>query len=303
VGVDVASVAQRVEPRWFHDFLLNPSELKPRTRMPSFFPKGRSANPDILDGNVERQVAALWAYFNEIEKHPPPQKIIDGKAHNFELIPGKRPILLRTFMKVAGTHSLAVGFGDKVHFAFDTENVRLAQAWRGRFIDAHGTWFDRFTPPAVPLGDDVVGFPAGVAFALLATDEAPWPTNKTSAIRFRGYRIDSTGVPTLLYRLGGFDIEDRIMPDDQAGLKRSFRILQIDRKAREPSVLWFRGNVGRRLQRQSSRSYKNNDDLTVTVSKSAGEPGRLRKVGDAQEWVMPIHVEGETSFEVNYRWK
>jgi cytochrome c2 len=302
VGVDVVGVVQRIEPQWFHDFLLNPAKLKHRTRMPTFFPNGRSANPDILEGNVERQVAALWAYFNEIEKLPLPQKIIDGKAHDFELIPGKRPILLRTFMKAAGTHAIAVGFGDKVHFAYDTENVRLAQAWRGRFIDAHGTWFDRFTPPAVPLGDDVIGFPDGVSFALLPSDDAPWPTNKKNAIRFRGYRIDSNGVPTLLYRLGVFDIEDRIVPDDQAGLKRSFRLLRTDRKMSHSATLWFRGNVGRSLRRKNARSYKNDDDLTVTVSQSVREPGTVRNEGHVQEWVMPIPVKREASFEVNYRW-
>lgn len=307
VGIDVAGVAQRIEPQWIHDFLIDPAALKPRTRMPTFFPNGRSANSDILDGNIERQVAALWAYFNEIEKHPLPQKIIDGKAHDFELIPGKRPILLRTFMKNAGTHALAVGFADKVHFAFDTENVRLAQAWRGRFIDAHGTWFDRFTPPAVPLGEDVVGFPAGVAFALLPSDNSPWPSINRAAIRFLGYRIDPTGVPTLLYRLGGFDIEDRVVPDDivsddQAGLKRSFRIVWTDQTTLSSARLWFRGNVGSSLRRRNAWSYRNDDDLTVTVSRTCGEPGIIRKAGDVQEWIMPIPVEREVFIEVNYRW-
>jgi mono/diheme cytochrome c family protein len=166
VGIDLAGVDQRIRPQWFHDFLLNPAALKTRTRMPTFFPDGRGADPNMLDGDAGRQIAALWAYIRNIEKHPLPQKILDGKAHDFELIPDKRPLLIRTFMKEAGTHAIAVGFGQKVHFALDAEVVRPAQAWRGRFLDAHGTWFDRFTPLAMPLGEDVVGFPPGVPFAL-----------------------------------------------------------------------------------------------------------------------------------------
>ena len=47
------------------------------------------------------------------------------------------------------------------HFAFDADRIRLAQVWRGRFIDAHGTWFNRFQPPIVPLGVNVIGVSPG----------------------------------------------------------------------------------------------------------------------------------------------
>ena len=71
-------------------------------------------------------------------------------------------------MQSAGTHAIAVGFPQKVHFAFDAEQISLAQAWRGRFLDAEGTWFVRHAPPADPIGEAHTRLPGSVPFATLA---------------------------------------------------------------------------------------------------------------------------------------
>lgn len=302
LGIDLTGATKRLRAQWFHDFLLDPGSLKSRTRMPTFFPDGRSVNSEILGGDTEGQIASLWAYINDIENQPLPQKIEDGKAHDFELIPNEQPILLRTFMKDVGTHAIAVGFGQKVHYAFDAEMARLAQAWRGRFIDAHGTWFDRFTPPAVPLGDDVVGFPTGVALATLASDDSPWPTNGQATIRFGGFRIDQRGVPTFIYRSDGFDIEDRLTPDEQGGLTRSIQVKPADHEAAKPAELWFLGNAGKNLKREDARSYTNEDKLTVTMLQPLKNLGVVREINGVYEWIIPIKPEGAISIEVNYRW-
>jgi mono/diheme cytochrome c family protein len=302
VGIDLAGAAKRLKPNWFHDFLLNPVALKERTRMPTFFPDGRSVNAEILDGDTERQIAALWAYVVDIENQPLPQKIIDGKAHDFELVPGERPILLRTFMKNVGTHAIAVGFGEKVHCVFDAEAVRPAQAWRGRFLDAHGTWFDRFTPPAVPLGDDLVDFPDGVPFAVLPDRQTPWPAANESAIRFGGFRLDKSGVPTFLYRVGAFDIEDRLAPDQQGRINRSITVTSLDRSADHQAELFFRATAGTSIRRENATSYTNQDALRVTVAEPLGSQGILREFNGIHEWVIPIQAEGETLLEVEYQW-
>ena len=229
VGVDLAGIEDRIQPWWFREFLLNPAELKSRTRMPTFFPDGRSSVPTVLDGDVKRQVASIWAYLKDIDRQRLPERLATSKVHNFELVPNERPILLRTFMQGAGTHAIAVGFPQKVHLSFDAEAVRVAQAWRGRFVDAHGTWFDRFTPPAVPLGDDVVSFPAGVPFAFLTEAKESWPV---AVGRRCGLSISwlparsRNGVPTFLYRFSQFEIEDRFEP---AAARQLTRKLQIRR--------------------------------------------------------------------------
>ncbi len=302
VGIDLAGVDQRVLQRWFHDFLLDPAEVKPRTRMPTFFASGRSANQEILDGNVELQIAALWTYIREINKQPLPQKIVTDNAHDFKLVPLQRPIVFRTFMKDVGTHAVAVGFPQRVHFVIDAENACLTQAWRGGFLDAHGTWFDRFTPPAVPLGDERVRFPTGVPFAVLPTDKTPWPKNAPNAIRFRGYRLGSTGVPTFLYSIDGFEIEDQIAPNEQSGLTRAIHIKQTSPDKPASDTLWFRGNVTRTTGHQNGNAFTSDNGLTVTVPRSVASRAVVRKFEGVTEWIMPVRVDGESSLEVNYRW-
>ncbi len=73
VGVDVGRVGFRIRKQWFHDFLLNPASLKPRTRMPTFFAQG-SINKDVLAGDVEKQIESLWVYLEDIERQPLPRR-------------------------------------------------------------------------------------------------------------------------------------------------------------------------------------------------------------------------------------
>lgn len=319
IGVDLAGVTDRIQPRWLHDFLLNPARLKPRTRMPTFFPDGRSANQTVLGGDVEQQLNAMWAYLKDLPKQKLPEKIIQGKEHNFELVPKDRPILLRTFMEEAGLHAIAVGFPQKVHFAFDAENVRVAQAWRGRFIDAHGTWFDRFVPLAKPLGTDVISFPPGVPFAKLKDADAKWPTDEEAGYQFLGYRLSKNGFPTFLYRYGQFDIEDQMVPSKANSFVRRFRIT-IPKKDDQPAeggsktlaALQFRANVGKRLTREDRprerlRSATNEARLMVSMSRNsqilAFEADRLRQQGDLTEWLIDVPFASRTeTLEVIYTW-
>lgn len=303
VGIDLAGVGGRVQRQWFHEFMLSPGQLKPRTRMPDFFPNGKSSTPDVLAGNVDRQIAAMWNYLNQMDKLPLPEKLVQARSRDFELVPQDRPILLRTFMKQAGTHAIAVGFPEQVHFAFDAENVRVAQAWRGRFLDAYGTWFVRFAPPADPLGDDVIALPAGVPLALLKDSQQSWPTDSAEQLnfQFRGYRIDRAGVPTFLYRFDRFDIEDRIEPNGERELERQLTVTQ-----REPSDtnagLWFRANAGKELRSSKSHSFTNHAGLTTSVSENTDRIGVVRKVDGGADWILPVAADGKSTIEVHYQW-
>lgn len=291
VGVDLADVTARVRPAWFEQFLRDPAALKSRTRMPTFFPNGRSANPDVLEGDVDRQIAAMWAYLRA--KDPPlPEKIAAARSHDFELIPDDRPIVLRTFVKGAGTRAVAVGFPQKVHLAFDAAGFRPAIAWRGRFLDAYGTWFVRFAPPAVPLGEDLVDLPPGLPLAVLTSADGDWPTSPDRAgYRFGGYQLDDAGVPTFLYRFGPFDVEDRIAPHDDGGLKRTLVVRPLEGE-RTPDRVWFRAHSGKGLK-------VNDDSATVPGGIVVRVPERGTVLRN-DEWRVPVEV-GEP-LEVEYRW-
>ncbi|MFK7777079.1 MAG: c-type cytochrome [Gimesia sp.] len=303
VGTDLGDVTNRVHSKWFHKFLLNPAALKPRTRMPTFFPGGQSQNKTLLDGDVDLQIASLWEYLKAGPKQPLPEKILLERSKNYELAPDKRPIILRTFMREAGTHAIAVGFPEKVHFAFDAEQSRPAIIWKGRFLDAQGTWFIRSAPPAIPLGKSSVLLPSGTPFALLENKTQQWPVsnlNKASD-SFRGYRVDASGVPTFLYRVGEFHIEDRMEPAENQSLKRTLTIKNMHPISKQ-SKLWFRGLTGSTLKQITPTTVKNQAGLTVSISKTLANASELRTSENKSDWIIPVPDKEKTIIEVNYQW-
>jgi mono/diheme cytochrome c family protein len=52
----------RLKPDWILDWLHDPQEIEPGTRMPTFFPDGQTPLPGILEGNVDKQIEALRDY-------------------------------------------------------------------------------------------------------------------------------------------------------------------------------------------------------------------------------------------------
>ena len=301
IGVDLAGVTLRTHPNWLHDFLKDPGSLKARTRMPTFFPNGQSQNREVLNGDVELQISAMHAYLKDLDNQPLPDKIQHARDQNYELTPTDRPIVLRTFMPVMGMHAIAVGFPQHVHFGFDAEHISLTQAWRSRFLDAEGTWFIRFAPPAAPLGDTLINFPPGIAVALLVDKTTPWPADAASAgAKFSGYRLDKAGVPTFLYSVHGFEVTDRIEPDEADGLERTITI-QANAESDNASQLWFRAHAGRSLTRQSPHTFVDDTKLAVTVTQSV-ETGEVRAFNNSTEWIVPIMIEHGKVIKVRYEW-
>ncbi|WP_339730919.1 c-type cytochrome [uncultured Gimesia sp.] len=303
VGTDLGDVTNRVHAQWFHEFLLDPASLKPRTRMPTFFPDGKSQNKTLFDGNVDRQIASLWSYLKAGSKQPLPEKILEAKSKNYELVPETRPIILRTFMQEAGTHAIAVGFPEKVHIAFDAEQVRPAIAWKGRFLDAQGTWFIRFAPPAIPLDKNPVLLPAGAPLALLNKPGQPWPefSAKDNKYQFQGYRVDKGGVPTFLYRFGQYEIEDRIAPGEKQSLKRTIKIKSGPSSGAQTN-LWFRGLTGKSLKRFHPATVTNQAGLTVSVANASPKTSKLREIEGELDWIIPVPAAETTTIEVTYQW-
>ena len=301
VGVDLDGVTQRVRPDWFRDFLLDPGSLRPRTRMPTFFPGGRSQLTDVLDGDPQRQIAALWAWLNHPDA-PLPDKLAQARSRSWELVPSDRPILLRTFMEHAGPHALAVGSTRQTHFAFDTERCRLATLWKGRFLDARGTWFERFAPNAEPLGTDVIHPGSEAEFARLPDPMASWPEGLTDSgptdVVFGGYRLETDGNPVLLYNAGGVAVEDRIVAIGPGRLRRT---LQFSMNSRHPENLWFRVAADRTLD-VTGRTARTETGLTVTLQQG-GQSAVIwtGRNGSRQEWRVRIGA-GTSALEVLYVW-
>jgi len=175
-------------------------------------------------GNADQQIEAIWIYLREIDQTRLPVGM-EG-TEDFELVPTDRPIVLRTFMEGVGTHTIAVGYPAGTHVAFDALNVRLAMAWRGKFLDAEPTWADRFSPLTAPLSD--ARFPASAGMPIGVSAEASDAVGADAGYRFRGYRLNDDGTPTFLYSISVEDetilVEEQVLVVEDGRVVRRFLI-------------------------------------------------------------------------------
>ena len=188
-ALDISSLNERLHPEWFRQYMLNPASYRPGTLMPALWPGGRSTIPDVLDGDAEKQMAAIWQFIADGEGVP--DGFPDFRPGQFELIPDKRPMIQRTFLEGSGTKSILVGFPGGINLAFDGLSGQPALVWLGRFFDAYDTWFVRKIEFQKPAGEEAF------AFGKIETD-----------IRFRGYRVDEGGNPVFLLEHGGKNYEE-----------------------------------------------------------------------------------------------
>ena len=291
VGVEMGQPGERLQAGWFKEFLLDPNSKRPRTRMPNFFPQGNASVPQILNGDIQQQVTAIWTYLNHSKTSELPDKLLADEQQNFELKPNDSPIRLRTFMQNVGTRAMAVGFPQRIHYAYDLKELRLALAWKGRFLDAHGTWFDRFIPFAAPLGDEQITLTQGVA---LARPGQSWPTKASAAgIRYLGYRLAKPPdtVPTLRFGNDQIEATDTLLPIN-SGLKRT---IVVKGETTGWALLLATARETAKLVGDSDSVVIVDQRLTVTV-----DSGHLLKMKDGQVYV--LLRPGDQSVEVKYQW-
>lgn len=301
IGIDLTGVPERVYPSWFRDFISNPGAIKKRTRMPTFFPDGKSQVPDVLDGQADQQIAAMWAYLSNHKKIGIPAKIASERAKDYELKPTEIPLILRTFMNEVGMHAIAVGFPQGTHYAFDGDQCQLAIGWREDFLDARSTWFERFSPAIDPLGSQSHSFPRDIGFYQINLD-----TQSASRLtpHFLGYHLDKERVPTFRYRCGNYLIEDRTTPDESGGLQRLIRCITAGGNSSNPSAsIWFYVPMQKTTDKQKAGGEEPPNSITV-------EPGLKVQIKNAEvqsisttngpQWMVPL-TDGQ-SLEVHYQW-
>ena len=282
-AVDLAFVPDRLEPSWFKRYMLDPASLRPGTRMPAFFIEGKSQGSKLFSGNANSQIEALWIYLREVNETRLPVGMERGDG--FELKPTTQPIVHRTFVQDVGTHAIAVGFPQGVHFVFDALTMRPALVWRGAFIDAESAQADRFTPFVKPLGDDVVSLPGG---ALLAPEIAgPWTTD---GMRFTGYRLDEARVPIFQYERGSLRIEESLRPAEGGQSLRRKWVFYGPTQSQ-----WLRIGVG---EKESDTVFRM-EGWTINVAADTQAESGPEHVG----WIMPVTVtESGTSIEQVISW-
>jgi len=290
-SVDLFGMTERLEYDWFAELLLDPEATGMETRMPLFWLEGKSP-VDVLDQDPNQQVQALWAYLSEGENMMPPRGL-DSPELAYELIPEDRPLSVGVFMRGVSPRTLAVGFPEWVHYAYDMQSARLHSSWRGRFFNTRGTWQGRAGALESPPSDDVLIWPPGATFAPLADLADPWPATSWS---FGGRRLDAQGRPTLLSSWNGVQLEERPQPLN-GGL---IRYLTLSAARPVPNLAlrvfrWESGGEGWSMPppgEQGLRHFETMDPpLRLRVTDSAGPIKPTAVVGRDVELRVPVRWE------------
>lgn len=308
-AVDLTTMTSRLREDWFLRYMINPQRYRPGTRMPSAFPNGLSIQPTIYGGVPNVQLSALWQYLSDGARAAVPAGIV---PEAIELIPEKEPIVYRNFIQGLNPRGIAVGFPEKVHYAWDADAMNLALIWQNQFIDASKHWVGRGPGFQTPLGDNIVALSKGTPFATLASGATPWPGTpaKEQGYRFRGYRLDDHRRPVFRYTMtqnggGPIDVEDAITPiaaKPEASLTRKLS-LTLEKPAEKPAeTLWRRVITADAVTPLEEGTFLVNKHLKLTVTSPGAVPS-VRKVGNQDELLLPLTFQGGKAEVIErYEW-
>jgi hypothetical protein len=288
-AMDLTLMPDRLQKAWFKKYLRDPAALRPGTRMPSFWPEGKAANKEILEGNTDRQIEAIWAYLTLAKDTGLPPGLIQGRM---ELVVTNEAVIYRHWISGSGPRTIAVGYPERANLAFDADNMRLASIWQGPFIDAAKHRTGRGDGFGSPLGYNVVQFVQGPPFALLDNSQAPWPTKVGAEAGYRllGYTLDERRRPTFSYQCGDVQVADYFVdvPGELDGaFQRTITLTSED----PPQTLWFRAWVGSDLIEKGNNTFLAGGKVTMRIKPEA----LVRRNQGRAELLVPVRFKDRTA--------
>ncbi len=298
-ALSLTTMTKRLRPEWFHHYMQAPQAYRPGTRMPNVFPDGQTTLPTVLEGSVDKQDRAMWAYLADGDKAVLPVGLVTGAI---ELIAYDEAIMYRNFIEGAGPRAIGVGYPEKLNLAFDANNLRLALIWQGAFMDAARHWEGRGVGFQPPLGDNVVKLTDGVPFAALENDKAPWPgvPAKEQGYRFGGYVLGPKRMPTFEYSFGEIKIVDAPVPYGEADVYVFRRTLSLVSEKPIPN-LYFRAAAVGKIEETGGGSYKMDGQWTMKIG-SKRKP-LVRENNGKQELLVPVTFDGKAaSITQEFEW-
>jgi len=299
-AMDLTQMTKRLRDDWFHRYLVNPTSLRPGTRMPSFWPEGKSLRDDVLEGDTERQIQAIWTYLSQSGDAGIPHGLIQGRM---ELSHTSEALIYRAFINQSGTRGIGVAYPEQANLTFDGNEMRLALIWQGPFIDAAKHRSGRGAGFEGPLGYNMVEMPAGAPFAQLDQPDSPWPsgTGRDAGYQMLGYQLDQKRRPTFRYSAHGVRIED--FPEAVPGELEAFlrRTLTLSANP-SPEGFWFRAWRGSRVERKDD-GFELDGKVRMTFDLPEGRQPILRQSEGQTELLVPIHFQaGKASLVQSIHW-
>ena len=306
-GMDLTTSYERLQPGWFSRYLRNPGEFRPRTIMPAAWPDGVAAFTTILNGDTDKQIEAIWYYLSLGTSAADPS---GTRAGSTELPVGEHAVTFRGRSRVAGFRGIAVGFPEKLSYAFNAETGTMTALWLGDFIRVN--WSGQGSGDFNPARDPVT-LAQDVSFVRLATEDSPWPlmpvmtkeapTNpdplypKNVGYQFHGYELDDSFVPTFKYRCGTIEIEDRSVAIGSENTRQLKRVLRFDSPV--PQTVWFRALTGE-IVNESERVYQSGR-IRLTISTTEAIVRSLDGDSKRSELLLRLQLpQGKSTLEFIY---
>lgn len=301
-AINLLTMTSRIKVDWFYRYLLDPQVYRRGTRMPAPWPSGRATIQEVLDGDTNQQIQAVWLYLSDRDKASVPSGLI---REPLELKPLSEPIIYRNFIEGAGSRAIGVGYPGAINLAFDANNMRLAMVWHGAFIDASRHWSGRGAGFEAPLGDDILPLPSQVPFVKLDRPDREFPNEigRELGYRFLGYRLDSQQQPIFRYSFSGCTVEDHPVPTKGTGkfpeLKRTLRIEGSDAS----NQLWYRPIAAAKIDDLGEGKYRIDNVWTMEVRASGTDKPVIRDSAGRKELLVPVRfVNGKAEITQNYVW-
>ena len=296
-AVDLTNMAERLHKDWFRRYMRDPQRLSPNTVMPSFWPGGKAIRKDVLAGDPDQQVEALWEWLLEGRQARAPRGLI---RKPMELLATDEAVMLRRSYQNIGKRGIGVGYPLQVNIAFDAEQLRLAMIWKGKFLDPGGVWRSQGHGRARPLSRPTE-FAKGPDIEL---GEPKWKPedDRPATHQFKGYSLDSKRRPKFEYSIDGVSVEDYFVDVTDDESKQSVLRRTITLRSQANATVSFRIANGKKIE-SANGWFEIDGRIRVRVLDS--NAASIVDAGEGQELRMKLNVTGgaATVTVVEYGWK
>jgi len=317
-GIDLTTTNERLKPSWFYHFMRDPAAYRRGIIMPTYWPGGKAVRTDILNGDTDGQIEAMWYFLSLGTSANDPSGIrsVDSKLRVTD-----KTQTYRGRSSIAGYRGIAVGFTGGLNYSFNAETGTLTGLWRGDYInvDRGGQGSGGFNPAAraVTLAQDV-------SFCELPDEKAAWPLRPTMTkeapvnpdplyprnhgYQFKGYYLDDASIPTFMYRTGkagDIGVEDRAVPAGSghagavASNEKPALVRTLKFSSPSPRTIWFRAMTGK-VEEASKQQFKTGE-LRLSIPQV---PAVLRQSGadkTAMELLLKLNIpKGDFAVTITY---
>ena len=299
-AVDLTEMSERLHKDWFRRYMRTPQQLSPNTVMPSFWPGGKAIRKEVLAGDSDQQIEALWQWLLDGRQARTPRGLI---REPMELLATENEaVMLRRAYPGIGKRGIGVGYPLQVNLAYDAEQLRLAMVWKGKFADPGGVWRSQGHGQVRPLSR-----PIQFARGPDVWDAArPWrpEDDRPKGYRFLGYRLDEQRRPKFEYAFANVQVQDYSVDDRHGQSGPSFirRRIQLNGLKAGQTVV-IRAVNGKKLVDEGDGVFRVDSRLSVRIPKPF--EGRMVDTPDGldlQVTVISKEDKASQNVEIEYRW-